>query len=185
MTTDTAKLRELLAKGTQGEWHHVQAFQSVPAQKTIHGTVPGQRVDYVSTWPGPGTPKGHRVIVPMETLTDSGVARTVSSNDMALIVAAVNALPALCVAADERDALREERDRMREDADLVGALRDNSWDLRCFDIPTGGGDADIGWRVIGHYMAAPNERVIAEVHTDDPKAAILKAIARAALGETK
>ena len=109
--TDIKKLRELLAKGTQGEWHHVQAFQSVPAQKTIHGTVPGQRVDYVSTWPGPGTPKGHRVIVPMETLTDSGVARTVSSNDMALITAAVNALPALL---DEVERMREALETISE-----------------------------------------------------------------------
>jgi hypothetical protein len=64
-----------------------------------------------------------------------------------------------------------------EDAKLLDALRDQSWDLRCFDIPTGGGDADVGWRVIGHYQSEPEERVIAEEDRDDPRAAIRTAIA--------
>jgi hypothetical protein len=54
----------------------------------------------------------------------------------------------------------------------IDALRDQSWDLRCFDMPTGEGDADIGWRVIQHHMAAPHERVVAQVYRDDPRAAI-------------
>lgn len=62
------------------------------------------------------------------------------------------------------------------DARLIDALRDESWDLRCFDVPTGGGDADIGWRVVSHYMAPPKERVVAEVYHDDPRAAIRAAI---------
>lgn len=63
-----------------------------------------------------------------------------------------------------------------EDERLLGAMRDESWDLRCFDIPTGGDDADIGWRVIGHYQAEPHERVIAEIDRDDPAEAIRQAI---------
>lgn len=59
---------------------------------------------------------------------------------------------------------------------LFDVMRDESWDLRCFDIPTGGGDADIGWRVIGHYEAEPHERVIAEIDRDDPAAAIRAAL---------
>lgn len=55
-------------------------------------------------------------------------------------------------------------------------LRDESWDLRCFDIPTGGDDYDIGWRVISHWMEKPVERVIAEVFEDDPRKAIDLAI---------
>lgn len=60
---------------------------------------------------------------------------------------------------------------------LIAALRDQSWDLRCFDIPTGGDDCDIGWRVVGHWMAEPRERVIAEVFNDDPAEAIRQALA--------
>lgn len=62
------------------------------------------------------------------------------------------------------------------EADLFNVLRNNSWDLRCFDIPTGQGDADIGWRVIGHYMTKPYERTIAEIHHDDPIAALKAAM---------
>lgn len=65
----------------------------------------------------------------------------------------------------------------REDAKLFDALRDESWDLRCFDVPTGGDDADIGWRVIGHWQAAPHERTVAEIYHDDPRAAIRAALA--------
>ncbi|WP_209045922.1 hypothetical protein, partial [Rhizorhabdus histidinilytica] len=68
------------------------------------------------------------------------------------------------------------------DARLLDVLRDESWDLRCFNIPTGGGDADIGWRVIGHWMAEPCERVMGEVFHDDPRAAIRAAIRQSAKG---
>jgi len=60
---------------------------------------------------------------------------------------------------------------------LLNALRDQSWDLRCFNIPTGGDDYDIGWRVIGHWQAEPCERTIAEVFSDDPAEAIRQALA--------
>jgi len=59
---------------------------------------------------------------------------------------------------------------------LLDALRDESWDLRCFPVPTGGDDADIGWRVIGHWMAKPHERTVAEVYHDDPRDAIREAL---------
>ncbi len=97
-----ARLRELRAKATAGEWHHVNAFQSVPAERTIHGPVPGQRVDYVSTWPHLGTPKGHSVVIPMY-----GSEKTTSSSDMAAIVAAMNSLDALleCASALQRLSL--------------------------------------------------------------------------------
>jgi hypothetical protein len=39
-------------------------------------------------------------------------------------------------------------------------LEENCWDLRCIDIPTGAGDADIGWNVIEHHMAPPKERIV-------------------------
>lgn len=67
--------------------------------------------------------------------------------------------------------------RVRECAELFKALREQSWDLRCFDVPTGGDDCDIGWRVVGHWQAEPKERVIAEVFVDDPAAAVRQALA--------
>lgn len=62
------------------------------------------------------------------------------------------------------------------DCDLLDALQLQSWDLRCFDIPTGGDDADIGWRIIGHWQAKPHERTVAEVFSDNPRAAIRAAL---------
>jgi len=63
-------------------------------------------------------------------------------------------------------------------SELLDALKRESWDLRCFNIPTGGDDFDIGWRVVGHWQAEPCERVIAEVYEDDPAAAVRAAIAK-------
>lgn len=75
----------LYEKATQGPWYHVQPFQTVPAERTVHGPVPAQRVDFVSTVPGPV----HRcVVIPME-----GSERAVRSTDMAFITALVNAWP--------------------------------------------------------------------------------------------
>ncbi len=101
MSDAIARLRDLRAKATPGPWHHVNPFESVPAERTIHGPVPGQRVDYVSTWPHFGTPRGHSVVIPMY-----GSEKTASSSDMAAIVSAVNALPALldCAEALEKIA---------------------------------------------------------------------------------
>lgn len=65
-----------------------------------------------------------------------------------------------------------------DDTMLIDTLRAESWDLRCFDMPTGGGDADIGWRVVGHWQAEPHERTVGEAFEDDPRAAIRDAIAR-------
>lgn len=39
-------------------------------------------------------------------------------------------------------------------------IEQNCWDLRCVDIPTGAGDADIGWQIVEHHMAPPKERVV-------------------------
>jgi len=72
--------------------------------------------------------------------------------------------------------LYEHPDAVTEDTKLLDTLRSESWDLRCFDIPTGGDDSDIGWRVIGHWQAEPCERVVAEVYYDDPRAALKAAM---------
>lgn len=68
--------------------------------------------------------------------------------------------------------------RDAEDTRLLNALRDECWDLRCFDVPTGGDDADVAWRVVGHWMAKPHERVIAEGFNHDPRVAIRAALAK-------
>lgn len=68
--------------------------------------------------------------------------------------------------------LRAEVEAYRKDAERLDALRDAAWKLEPINIPTGGGDADIGWRVTGYHMAPPHERTIAEFYTDDPRYAI-------------
>lgn len=72
-------------------------------------------------------------------------------------------------------ALTDEAVERAQDS-LLDALRENSWDLKCFSIPTGQGDADIGWHVVEHHMAKPHERVVAEVYVDDPAVAIRAAL---------
>ena len=69
-----------------------------------------------------------------------------------------------------------ENKQLRADTKLLDAIQHESWDLRCFNIPTGGDDCDIGWSVIGHWQAEPHERVVAEIYHDDPRAAIRAAI---------
>ena len=62
-----------------------------------------------------------------------------------------------------------------EDTRLLDAIFQNSWDLRCFDMPTGSGDADIGWKVIEHTRAH-GEVEIAVAYKDDPREAIREAL---------
>jgi hypothetical protein len=62
------------------------------------------------------------------------------------------------------------------DTDLLNAIRDECWDLRSFDVPTGGDDVDVAWRVVGHWQAEPRERVIAEEYSHDPRVAIRAAM---------
>ena len=43
---------------------------------------------------------------------------------------------------------------------LLDELAYNSCDLRCLNVPTGGGDYDIEWVVIEHNMMSPKEREV-------------------------
>ena len=116
MTTDAqaalAQVREALAVGpTPGPWHHCQPFQSVRAERTIHGPVPAQRVDFVST---KTQPVHERIIIPM-----AGREAHVRSEDMAFIAACnpenIAALLALVDAqAAEIERLRSERAELRD-----------------------------------------------------------------------
>lgn len=58
------------------------------------------------------------------------------------------------------------------DKERLDWLQREACDLQCFDMATGQGDADIGWRVISHHMAKPYERAIGEAFKDDLRAAI-------------
>lgn len=70
-------------------------------------------------------------------------------------------------------------ERSSERIDVAQILEDNCWDLRCIDIPTGGGDADIGWNVVEHHMAPPRKRVVGTGNTP------LEAIRDAVSGSTE
>lgn len=67
---------------------------------------------------------------------------------------------AFAVAARMLAVQTAQNEAMRKALELFEALEVNCWDLRCIDIPTGGGDADVGWNVIEHHMAAPRERIV-------------------------
>lgn len=67
-------------------------------------------------------------------------------------------------------------DEAGKDSERLNALQENCWDLRCHDIPTGGGDADVGWTVVEHHIMKPFDRVIAESYRDDLREVIDQAI---------
>lgn len=79
----------------------------------------------------------------------------------------------------EQAIRKDEAEQCARDKARLDYLIEESSDLRCFDIPTGAGDADIGWQVVAHFQAEPRERVVAQVWHDDPRAAIDEAIAAA------
>jgi len=76
------------------------------------------------------------------------------------------------LASPASDGLRS----ARSDTDLLNALRDECWDLRCMSVATGGDDYDVMWKVVGHWMADPVERIVAEGWSDDPRVAIRAAL---------
>lgn len=57
--------------------------------------------------------------------------------------------------------------------DPLAWLEKHALDLRAVNTPTGGGDFDVGWEVIEHHMAEPQERVIGRGRT--PMEAMLAA----------
>lgn len=101
-----ARLRELAEKASPAPWYHCQPFMVVPKQRTVHGTVPAQRVDFVSTKPAP---VHERTIIPMPPENGPGVR----SEDMAFI-AAFNPVVAR--------ALLDMVERQRKHVEDMGAL---------------------------------------------------------------
>lgn len=79
--------------------------------------------------------------------------------------------------ADELDALTTAaRAAEPEDTKLLNWLREESCDLRCIDVPTGQGDGDVHWVVVGHYQAQPIEREVGRSYSDEPREAIRDAM---------
>ncbi len=113
------ELRSLLAAASPGPWHHVNAGMVSGKTRTVHGTVPSEPLDYVSTWPGIGTPRGHRIIVGQEA--------GVRTADLALIAEApalasevLNLRAGQAASAARIKALEEEIAAMQE---ITGNLR--------------------------------------------------------------
>ncbi|RQR87677.1 MULTISPECIES: hypothetical protein [unclassified Burkholderia] len=58
------------------------------------------------------------------------------------------------------------------DTQRLDWLRDETCDLRCIDVPTGGGDSDVRWIVVRHHMDEPHEREIGRSMSEEPRDAI-------------
>lgn len=78
--------------------------------------------------------------------------------------------------ATRAEAAEREAGANAKDAERLDAIAENYWKLDPFDRPTGGGDADVGWRVIQYHRGDPSERTVAKVYEDDPRSAIDAAI---------
>lgn len=116
-------------------------------------------------------PNGERIVGPLWPSCEWQEAADILRHHVAPILSRAAALK-----SESREHSGMTREGEVSDSDLLDALRDECWDLRCFDRPTGGGDADVGWRVIGHWQAEPHERTIAEAYDNDPRAAIRAAL---------
>jgi predicted aspartyl protease len=122
MTPPLDKARGLMAlseKATPGTWFHCQPFQRVEKNRTVHGSVAGQWVDFISTEPAP---VHRRIVVPMH---DAESNNRVTSEDMAFIAAACN------FARTDLTALLAEVERVSQDNEILAAERNHY--RECFD----------------------------------------------------
>lgn len=62
------------------------------------------------------------------------------------------------------------------DTERLDWLRNETCDLRCISVPTGGDDSDVRWIIVQHHMSEPREREISRSRTEDPRDAIDRAI---------
>ena len=58
------------------------------------------------------------------------------------------------------DRAIREIESLREMRDCLKWVENETCSLQCENIPTGGDDYDVGWRVVSHHMDKPNDRVI-------------------------
>ncbi|MBY6005412.1 hypothetical protein KUV62_15915 [Salipiger bermudensis] len=73
---------------------------------------------------------------------------------------------------DERDALRARLDEAEKDVARIDLIQSEYLDVKCFPIPTGEGDADVGWIAVNHHEGTPSEKTVAEVFMDNCRAAL-------------
>lgn len=82
----------------------------------------------------------------------------------------VDALPVAPAAGDAAQVARWKRD-----SELLMAVQDSCWDVR-FLSHFNGDDCDISIEIVGHYMAAPHERVMGENYNENLRAALEQAL---------
>jgi len=76
------------------------------------------------------------------------------------------------VAELERDAARWKRD-----SELLSAIEGECWDVRFLSTPNAdAGDSSISIEIVGHFMAAPCERVVGENYNENLRAALEQAM---------
>ncbi len=89
-----------------------------------------------------------------------------------------------CVLASDYDALLAERDALiassakwKRDSELLNAIETECWDVRFLSTPNAdAGDSSISIEIVGHFMAAPCERVVGENHNENLRAALEQAM---------
>lgn len=77
------------------------------------------------------------------------------------------------VARDAKDA--DQIARWKRDSELLMAIQNSCWDVR-FLSHFNGDDCDISIEIVGHYMAAPHERVVGENYNENLRAALEQAL---------
>lgn len=75
------------------------------------------------------------------------------------ILSLATAILATDLVPDEAAIRADEREKCAKN-DLLNVMEAECWSLRCFNIPTGGDDYDVGWEVVEHHMAKPHDRRI-------------------------
>lgn len=91
--------------------------------------------------------------------------------------------------AEFQDAARKALDSVgnyaHPDTERLDFIASEYLRVDCFDMPTGQGDADVGWRLEQQFQQAPHMRVIACVYKDDLRACIDAAIAAESKPDTR
>lgn len=77
----------------------------------------------------------------------------------------------------ERDALVASSAKWKRDSELLNAIETECWDVRFLSTPNAdAGDSSISIEIVGHFMAAPCERVVGENYNENLRAALEQAM---------
>lgn len=93
----------------------------------------------------------------------------------AAYAAMINAAPTPPASAQDDAKDEAQIARWKRDSELLMAIQDSCWDVR-FLSHSNGDDYDISIEIVGHYMAAPHERVMGENHSENLRAALEQAL---------